>query len=108
MTPLTLRNLLTYILIWALVMVLGWLATLIATGMLWGFRPGEPLADGAAQASVALLAGASALGTWLSANRPRLGREDISALVTEIGAINVRTILSDVVYRQRVRESDRA
>ena len=42
-----------------------------------------------------------ALGTWLAANRPRLGREEISHLVGEIGAINARDVLRDAFYGNR-------
>lgn len=98
MTDLTLRNALTYLALWVLNALIGCLALAVATGKLWGFGEGgffEPIAPSLA-AGLTLIG--SGLALWLAANRPKLGREDVSALVREIGTIRARAILADVLH----------
>jgi hypothetical protein len=93
MTAPTLRNLLGYTVLWALNALVGWLALQIAAGAVWGFHTGQAFAEHAAGTAGTLTVIASGLAFWLAANRPRLGREDISALVNEVGAIDARAVL---------------
>lgn len=96
-----LRNLAVYVGLWLVNTLLGCLALAVANGRLWGFEPGGILEPSGASVSAALIVVGTALTGWLAANRPRLGREDISALVNEVGTIRVRMLLADLVHGGR-------
>jgi hypothetical protein len=96
-TPLTLRNALAYVALWALNALVAWVALKIASGVLIGFAPGEPFADQAQGTAATLTLIASGLSFWLAAHRPRLGREDINSLINEVGTFDARGALLSVL-----------
>ena len=102
MTDLTLKNLLAYAILWALNGLVVCLAAAIAAGALWGFGEGgffEPIRAGVG-AALGLIG--TALAMWLAANRPRLGREDISSLVSEVGHLNAKGVLVNFLHGGQV------
>lgn len=108
MTDLTIKNLLLYLLVCAADALAVCLAAALGAGRVPGFGDGgffepiTPLAIGFLAVVIPSLA------TWLAANRPKLGREDVSALVSEIGALDAKAILSDALYGRRQDEASAA
>lgn len=98
MTPLTIRNALGYVLLWALNALIADLAIQVGIGAVWGFQAGQVFAPHAAEVASALALIGSGLAFWLSAHRPALGREDVAALVGQIGTFDALAVLRDVLH----------
>lgn len=102
MGDLTLRNLLIYCLVGAAEALAVCLAAAFGAGSVPLFREGEFFAPISGGVIAGLAVAIPALGTWLAANRPKLGREGISTLVGEIGALDASVILSAWRDRRQV------
>ena len=77
MTHEQLNNLFIYVALWLLMGLASALAVGIGAGVVPVFREGELLATSREVFAAALGFLATGLGTWLAANRPKLGTEEV-------------------------------
>lgn len=75
MTDEQLKNMLVYVALWLLMGLATGLAVSIGAGTVPLFREGEYLASGKEAFAGALGFLSAGLGTWLAANRPKVGEE---------------------------------
>lgn len=71
-----LNNLLIYVALWLLMGLASALAVSVGAGAVPPFQDGQPFAAGRTEIAAAFGFLAAGLGTWLTANRPKLGTEE--------------------------------